>query len=77
MPIAQSGVFDLNLSLTVFKAVILLILVFYAIFSLIILRQVDLMSKTLITHVSPVVKAIAIVHAGFILGLIVLVLGAL
>ena len=35
------------------------------------------MSKTLITHVSPVVKAIAIVHAGFILGLIVLVLGAL
>lgn len=59
------------------KGAILLILVFYAIFSLIIVRQVDLMSKTLITNISPLVRGIAIVHAGFALGLIILAWGIL
>ncbi len=59
------------------KSAILIILVFYAIFSLIIVKQVDSMSKTLITNVSPVVKALAILHAGFALGLIVLAWGIL
>ncbi|MBI2599821.1 hypothetical protein HYW43_02805 [Candidatus Daviesbacteria bacterium] len=68
---------NLDLSLAVLKAAILLILVFYAIFALIIIRQVDLMSKTLITSVSPVVKAFAIIHAGFAIGLILLVWGML
>ena len=55
-----------------FKWAILIILVFYAIFALMIARQVSLMSKTLITPVSPIVLAVAIVHAGFAIGLIVL-----
>ena len=59
------------------KGAILLILVFYAIFSLIIVRQVDLMSKTLITNISPIVKAVAIINAGFAIGLIVLAWGML
>lgn len=59
------------------KGAILLILIFYAIFSLIIVRQVDLMSRTLITNISGLIKAIAIVHAGFAIGLIVLAWGVL
>ncbi len=59
------------------KGAILLILVLYAIFALIIVRQVDLMSKTLITNISPIVKATAIVHAGVAIGLIVLAWGML
>lgn len=59
------------------KGAILLILIFYAIFSLIIIRQVDLMSKTLITRISSLVKGIAIVHAGVAIGLIVLAWGML
>lgn len=59
------------------KAAILIILVFYAIFALLIVRQVDLMSRTLITSVSPIVKAVAIIHAGFAVGVIILMLGFL
>lgn len=59
------------------KFAILLILIFYAIFALLIVRQVDLMSKTLITPVSPIVKAIAIIHAGFAIGFFVLAFGLL
>lgn len=66
-----------DLILTFGKGAVLILLMLYAIFSLIIVRQVDLMSKTLITGVSPIVKAIAIFHAGFILGLIVLAWGTL
>lgn len=63
--------------LTLLKVVFLIILAFYAIFALVIVRQVDLMSKTLITSVSPIVKAFAIIHAGFAIGLIVLAWGIL
>lgn len=59
------------------KAAILLILIFYAIFSLIIIRQVDLMSKTLITTISPTLKAVAIIHAGVAIGLIFFAWGVL
>ncbi len=61
----------------ILKGAILLILVFYCIFALLIVRQVDLMSKTLITPVSPILKAISIVHAGFAIGLIILAWGVL
>lgn len=63
--------------LTFGKGAILLILIFYAIFSLIIVRQVDLMSKTLVTTVSPYVRALAIIHGGFAIGLIFLAWGML
>lgn len=61
----------------VLKGVVLLFLVFYAIFALIIVRQVNLMSKTLITGVSPFLKAFSILHAGFAIGLIILAWGIL
>lgn len=72
-----SNILNLNLILTIGKGAILLILIFYAIFSLIIVRQVDLMSKTLITNVSPTVRAFAIIHAGFAIGMIFLAWGIL
>lgn len=59
------------------KWTILIILSFYAIFSLIIVRQVDLMSKTLITSVTPFVRAFVVLHAGFAIGFIFLAFGIL
>lgn len=59
------------------KITILIILMFYAIFALIVVRQVDLMGKTLVTKVSPILKAFSIVHAGFGVGLIILAFGIL
>ncbi|TSC63816.1 MAG: Uncharacterized protein G01um101493_325 [Microgenomates group bacterium Gr01-1014_93] len=59
------------------KIGILIILFFYAIFALLIVRQTDLMSKTLITSVSPIVLAISIVHAGFAIGFFILSIGVL
>ena len=73
----SSNLLNTSLAEGFLKGVVLLILIFYAIFALLIVRQVDLMGKTLITPVSGVVKAIAIVHAGFAIGLIVLVFGIL
>ena len=69
--------FDFESVLIFLKTTILLILVFYAIFALLIVRQVDLMSKTLITEMSPILKAFSIIHAGVAIGLIVLAWGIL
>ncbi len=78
MPITTAqNIFNSDYVLVIIKGVILLILLFYAIFSLIIVRQVDLMSKTLITNISPILKSVSILHAGFAIGLIVLVWGIL
>ncbi len=66
-----------DLLLPILRVGILLILFFYAIFALIIVRQVDLMGETLMTPVSPIVKAVAIIHCGVAIGLIVLVFGIL
>ena len=59
------------------KIAILTLLFFYTIFALLIVRQVDLMSKTLITPVSALVKAISIIHSGFAVGFFVLAFGLL
>lgn len=71
------NLFDLNLLVPFFRLAILLILIFYAIFALLIVRQVDLMSKTLITPVSPIIKAVSILHAGFAIGFVLLAYGIL
>ncbi len=55
------------------KLSIILLLIFYVIFALLIIRQVDLMGKTLITKVSPILKVLALSNAGFAIGLIILV----
>lgn len=78
MPITSpAGPFDFDIVLIFLKAAILIILVFYAIFALMVVRQVDLMTKTLITRVSPALKFFSIIHAGFAIGLIVLAWGML
>lgn len=78
MPISiPTNTLDSEATTVILKVAILLILAFYAIFALIVVRQVDLMSKTLITKVSPLLKAFSIVHAGFAIGLIVLAFGIL
>jgi len=61
----------------IIKLGILIILVIYSIFALLIVKQVDNMSKTLRTPISPLVRAISIIHAGVAVGLIVLMFGAL
>ncbi len=75
--ITQANILDLGLIQVFLKFATLIILVFYAIFALMIVRQVDLMSKTLITKVSPILKAFSILHAGFAIGLIILAWGML
>ncbi len=50
----------------------LLILSIYTIFALMIVRQVSLMSHTLITPVSSIIKFLAMAHLLFAIGLIVL-----
>lgn len=54
------------------KSAIIIVLIIYGIFALMIIRQVDLMSKTLITTASKILSMISIIHAGFAIGLIFL-----
>ncbi|MCL5784448.1 MAG: hypothetical protein M1142_03790 [Patescibacteria group bacterium] len=56
---------------------VLTLIIFYFIFSLIIVRQVKLMTETLMTEVTPLLRAFAILHAGFALGIIILFIGYL
>lgn len=66
------NLFSSEAVLVFFKASTLIILFLYAIFALMIVRQVELMGKTLITGISPAVKIIAAVHALSAIGLIIL-----
>ena len=78
MPTATpSNFFDSDTVLFFLKTAVLIILAFYAIFALMVVRQVDLMSKTLITRVSPILSAFSILHAGVAIGLIILAWGIL
>lgn len=70
--ITPINLFGSEAALIFLRASILIILFLYAIFALMVVRQVDLMSKTLITGVSPVVKIFSIFHAALAIGLIVL-----
>ncbi len=66
-----------NIFLITIKVTILLILLFYAIFALLIIKQVSVMVKTVITGISPLLMGIAIFNALFALVLIVLAAGVL
>lgn len=59
------------------KVGILFLGALYFVFSLIIVRQVSLMSEVLITEVSPLLRAFTILHAGLALGIIILFIGLL
>jgi len=73
----QFNLFESEMVLMFLKTAILIILAFYAIFALMVVRQVDLMSKTLITKVSPILKVLSIAQAGFAIGIIILAWGIL
>ncbi len=77
MPTNPTDIFNSEAFLVTLKAAVLLILIFYAIFSLIIIRQVNLMSKTLITAISPTLKILTLIHAFFTIVLIVVAWGIL
>jgi hypothetical protein len=49
----------------------------YFIFSLIVVRQINLMTETLITEVAPFLRAFGILHCGVALGIIILFIGFL
>jgi len=55
----------------IFKFSLVVLFFFYFIFTLIIVRQVQLMTDTLITHVSPLLRALSVAYA--IIGLVVLI----
>lgn len=56
---------------------LLLLAALYFVFSLIVVRQVSLMTETLMTEVAPLIRAFSIIHAGLSLGIIILFIGLL
>lgn len=77
MPIDTSTIIGTDAILFVIRISIFVLLFLYIIFSLIIVRQVNLMNKTLMTPVSPIVKALAVFNAGFSIAFFALALGSL
>lgn len=67
----------INSLFLVFKIGFISFAVLYFIFTLIVLRQVNLMTDTVITEGAPILKALAILYAGLALGVIVLFIGLL
>ncbi len=58
----------------VFAISMVILAVFYFFFSLIVLRQVNLMSEVVITEGSAILRALAILHAGIALAVILLLI---
>lgn len=80
MPL-ESGVFNPIISIEmiwlIIRSALVILGVLYFIFSLIVVRQVNLMTDTLITEVAPLLRAFAIIHTGVSLGIIILFIGFL
>ncbi len=64
-------------SIFIAKIVFVMIAIMYFIFSLIVVRQVKLMTDTLMTEGTPILIGISIIHAGLALGIIILFIGIL
>ena len=77
MQVVSGSVFDSALTIIILRGFIYTILFFYVIFALLVVRQVMIMSETILTPVSPIVRGAAIIHAGFAIGFTVFVLGTL
>lgn len=75
MPVATSNPIFLNLVSGVFEVGFIIFGVAYFIFTLIVLRQVNLMTATIKTEGGGILKALAILYAGLALGVIVLFIG--
>ncbi|OGD86540.1 hypothetical protein A2870_01930 [Candidatus Curtissbacteria bacterium RIFCSPHIGHO2_01_FULL_41_11] len=76
MPFESFLAFDfLNISaIFVFKAFLLLFLIFYSVFALILFRQVQLMAKAIPTFISPFLKFVAIIHVGVAVALLFVII---
>jgi hypothetical protein len=49
-----------------------ILFIFYFLFSLVVIRQVNLMTETVITEGAPLLRFLAILHAGIVLAVIVM-----
>lgn len=76
-PLITELILPSEIVLFIIKGGIILFATVYFIFSLVVVRQVSLMTETLITEVSPFIKAFSIIHAGLALGIIILFIGLL
>lgn len=74
-PAAEANPFLLNIVSGAFEIGFLAFGIVYFIFTLIVLRQVNLMTSTIKTEGGGLLKAIAILYAGLALGVIVLFIG--
>lgn len=77
MPIENvtSGVFEFLTVAFALKAFLILFLIFYVIFSLILYRQIQLMSKALPTSIVPFLLFVGIIHLGAALALLLVTIG--
>ncbi len=78
MPIDQSTGLNpviSNFIVLVFEWGFLIFAIVYFVFTLIVLRQVNLMTSTIKTEGGGILKALAILYAGLALGIIVLMIG--
>lgn len=59
----------------ILKIGFIILFILYFAFSLIVVRQVQLMTDTLVTEVSPYLRGLTILHAGIALAIIVIFIG--
>ncbi len=77
VPQASTNPFLVTLVSKAFEFGFIAFAVVHFIFTLIVLRQVNLMTSTIKTEGGGIIKALAILYAGFALGVIVLMIGLL
>ncbi|MBI2022453.1 hypothetical protein HYS97_01205 [Candidatus Daviesbacteria bacterium] len=75
-----TNIFDLSFLISnglslVFKVGFVAFALLYFIFSLIVIRQVNIMTEAVATEGAPVLKALAIIHTGLALGVLILFIG--
>ena len=76
MPIEESTSIFGNFNFIFFaKSFLILFAIFYVVFAFMLLRQVQLMCRTLPTSLSPILKFLAIIHVGVTLAVLLVVLG--
>ena len=68
-------IFSTQMVLDVVGIAVIILAFLYFIFSLIVVRQVNLMTETVITEVAPLLRAFAIIHSGLALGIVILFIG--
>lgn len=69
--------FVISGTIGLFKIGFITFAVLYFVFSLIVIRQVTLMTQTVITEGAPLLRVLSILHAGLALGIVVLFIGFL